>query len=78
LTYIPGIVKGIGLAILHYTGKGDSVIIQPPVYHPFSMVTERNARVVQNNPLIWDGTRYHMDLNHLEDILKRRRCPLLV
>lgn len=78
LTYIPGIVKGIGLAILHYTGKGDSVIIQPPVYHPFRMVTERNARVVQNNPLIWDGTRYHMDLNHLEDILKRRRCPLLV
>ena len=78
LTYIPGIVKGIGLAIIHFTGKGDPVIIQPPVYHPFRMVTERNGRVVQNNPLIWDGTRYQMDLNHLEDILRRRRCPLLV
>lgn len=78
LTYIPGIVKGIGLAIVHFTGKGDHVIIQPPVYHPFRMVTERNGRVVQNNPLIWDGTRYQMDLDHMEDVLKRRRCPLLV
>ena len=78
LTYIPGIVKGIGLAIVHFTGKGDHVIMQPPVYHPFRMVTERNGRVVQNNPLIWDGTRYQMDLDHMEDVLKRRRCPLLV
>ena len=25
-----------------------------------------------------DGSRYHMDFDHLEDILKRRRCPLLI
>ncbi|MDD2825239.1 MAG: PatB family C-S lyase [Bacteroidales bacterium] len=78
LTYIPGIVKGIGLAMHHFTGKGDPVIIQPPVYHPFRMVTQRNGRVVVNNTLVWNGKRYHMDLNQLEDILKRRRCPLLI
>ncbi len=78
LTFISGIVKGIGLALLHFTGKGDSVIIQPPVYHPFRKVIENNGRVVLNNPLIWDGTRYHMDFDHLEDLLKRRRCPLLI
>ncbi len=78
LTFIPGIVKGIGLTMLHFTGKGDSVIIQPPVYHPFRLVTERNGRVVVNNQLIWDGSRYHMDFDNLESILKRRRCPLLI
>ncbi|HKM31246.1 MAG TPA: PatB family C-S lyase [Bacteroidales bacterium] len=78
LTFIAGIVKGIGLALLHFTGKGDSVIIQPPVYHPFKQVIENNGRVVINNPLLWDGSRYHMDFDHLEDILKRRRCPLLI
>jgi len=78
LTFIPGIVKGIGLAMHHFSGKGDSVIIQPPVYHPFRLVTERNGRVVVNHQLQWDGERYNMDFNQLEDILKRRRCPLLI
>lgn len=78
LTFISGIVKGVGLSILHFTGKGDSVIIQPPVYHPFKRVIESNGRVVVNNPLRWDGTRLHMDFDNLEDILKRRRCPLFI
>jgi len=78
MTFISGIVKGVGLSILHFTGKGDSVIIQPPVYHPFKRVIESNGRVVINNPLRWDGTRLHMDFDNLEDILKRRRCPLFI
>ena len=35
LTYIPGIVKGIGMAVNVFSQEGDKVIIQPPVYHPF-------------------------------------------
>jgi len=78
LAYIPGIVKGIGLAVNVFTKPGDSVIIQPPVYHPFRLVTEHNGRKVLNNPLIWDGKRYHMDFIHLESLLKNQYCPLLL
>ena len=38
MTFIPGIVKGIGMAINALLDKDDKVIIQPPVYHPFRLI----------------------------------------
>ncbi len=77
LTYIPGIVKGIGLAMNFFTKPGDKVIIQPPVYHPFRLVTQNNGRQVVNNPLreTADGT-YEMDLEHLRKIAPG--CKMLI
>lgn len=79
LCYIPGIVKGIGLAINRFTNKGDKIIIQPPVYHPFRMVPEGNDREVAWNPLILqpDGS-YEMDLDHLEKLASSPECKMLV
>ncbi|MDE6370345.1 MAG: cystathionine beta-lyase, partial [Duncaniella sp.] len=50
LTYIPGIVKGIGMAINVFVKPDEKVIIQPPVYHPFRLTPEGNGREVVNNP----------------------------
>ena len=36
ITYIPGIVKGIGLAVNVFSNPGDKIIIQTPVYTPVS------------------------------------------
>ena len=70
LRYIPGIVKGIGLAINRFTAPGDKIVIQPPVYHPFRMVPEGNGRQVVFNPLIERSDGYYeMDFDHLESIL---------
>ncbi len=65
INYVPGIVPGIAMAVNCFTRPGDRIIIQPPVYHPFAGVTQRNARTVVTNPLILqsDGT-YRMDLAH--------------
>lgn len=72
LTFIPGIVKGIGMAINVFTKPGDTVIIQPPVYHPFRLTPQGNERKVVYNPLVQreDGL-YDMDLEGLEDMLRR-------
>ena len=35
MTYIPGIVKGIGMVVNFFVKEDEKVIIQPPVYHPF-------------------------------------------
>ena len=51
LSYIPGIVKGIGFAVQCFTHPGDKVIIQPPVYHPFRIVPSTMRREVVFNPL---------------------------
>lgn len=68
LSYIPGIVKGIGMVINVFTRPGDTVVIMPPVYHPFRITTELNGRNVWNIPLIEDeGHRYHIDFDALAD-----------
>ncbi|MDE6680751.1 MAG: PatB family C-S lyase [Muribaculaceae bacterium] len=77
LTYIPGIVKGIAMVMNVFTKPGDKVIVQPPVYHPFSIVSRLNGREVVENPLVKlpDGG-YAMDLEHLEKIAPG--CKLLI
>ncbi len=78
ITYIPGVVKGIAFAINYFTDKGDKVVIQPPVYHPFKMVIEGNNRTVVNNPLIFDGDTYRMDLDGLERIFATEHPRMMI
>ena len=65
ISFIPGIVRGIGLAVNFFTQPGDKVVIQSPVYHPFTNVPKGNGRIVLRNPLK-DGK---MDLDHLDSLL---------
>lgn len=79
LTFIPGIVKGIGMAInALLLEKDEKVIIQPPVYHPFRLVPQRNGREVVFNPLHEneDGT-YSMDFENLESVCDDK-CRMLI
>lgn len=78
LTYIPGIVKGIGMAINVFSQPGDKVIIQPPVYHPFRITPQGNGRQVVYNPLrpTPDGS-YDMDFEQLAQVADDR-CKLLI
>ncbi|MBQ3538652.1 MAG: PatB family C-S lyase [Bacteroidaceae bacterium] len=77
-TFIPGIVRGIGMAINVFVEKDEKVIIQPPVYHPFRMTTEENGRTVVYNPLIHntDGT-YSMDFDNLAAVADEK-CRMLL
>jgi cystathionine beta-lyase len=77
LTFIPGIVKGIGMVVNIFSNENDKVIIQPPVYHPFRLTPQGNNRQVVMNPLIEneDGS-YSMDFDHLESIAEG--CKILV
>lgn len=78
LSYIPGIVKGIGMAINVFVAPDEKVIIQPPVYHPFRLTPQGNGREVVYNPLKQnsDGT-YSMDFDNLEAVADEK-CRLLI
>ena len=78
ISYIPGIVKGIGMAINALLEKDEKVIIQPPVYHPFRLVPQRNGREVVYNPLreLPDGG-YEMDFENLEAVCDDK-CKMLI
>lgn len=66
ISFTPGIVPAIAIAIQSFTKPGDGIIIMPPVYHPFRQVIEKNQRVVRENPLINTNNTYTMDFDNLE------------
>ena len=78
MTFIPGIVKGIGMAVNALLEKDEKVIIQPPVYHPFRLIPQKNGREVVFNPLrqMKDGT-YEMDFENLEAVCDEK-CRMLI
>lgn len=80
LTFVPGVVRAIAYAINFFTNQGDKVVIQPPVYHPFRIVTEGNNRKVIENPLVLssDGKTYTMDLDGLEQIFANEHPKLMI
>ncbi|MGB8960291.1 MAG: PatB family C-S lyase, partial [Candidatus Aminicenantales bacterium] len=61
----PGIVPALNYCVRALTRPGDPVIIQTPVYHPFTYAIENNERRVVRNPLRFDGWRYTMDFDDL-------------
>ncbi len=78
LSYIPGIVKGIGMVVNVFTKSDEKVIIQPPVYHPFRLTPEGNGREVVYNPLKEneDGS-YSMDFDNLAEVADDK-CKVLI
>ncbi len=78
LTFIPGVVKGIGLAVNFFLQPGDKVIIQPPVYHPFRITPEGNGHELVVNPLREEADgRFSMDFDNLERVADEK-CRMLI
>ena len=70
INFVPGIVPGIGMALNAFTEKGDKVLIQPPVYGPFSWLNTRNERTLITNPLKWVDGMYRMDMEAFREQIK--------
>lgn len=78
LSYIPGIVKGIGMVINVFCREDEKVIIQPPVYHPFRLTPIGNKRKVVFNPLKETSNgSFEMDFENLEQIADEK-CRVLI
>ncbi len=67
LVKTPGVVFALAMAVRAYTEPKDAVLIQQPVYYPFTEVIEDNKRVVVSNDLVLgeDG-KYHIDFDDFE------------
>lgn len=78
ISFIPGIVKGIGFVVNVFTKPGEKVIIQPPVFHPFRMTPEDNGREVVFNPLrLREDGYYDMDFDNLSEVCDDK-CRVLI
>ncbi len=67
--HMAGIIPGMYLASLACASEGDEVILQTPLYPPFAMATKDTRRVSVSNPLVWNGSSWEIDFDHLETIV---------
>ena len=70
VSFMPGVVAALRLAVDTFTDPGDKIIVQPPVYYPFFQVIEDNDRQIMENPLLLRNGRYEMDFASLEECLQ--------
>lgn len=77
LVKTPGIVFALAMAVKAYTQRGDGVLVQQPVYYPFSEVIEDNGRrVVSNTLYLGEDNRYHIDFEDFERKIKEENIKL--
>lgn len=63
----PSVMFAISTIIQGFTNIGDSILIQQPVYYPFSEVVENTNRKLINNPLVLKNNRYYIDFTDFEN-----------
>lgn len=78
LVKTPGVVFAICTAIRALTDPGDGILIQRPVYYPFTNVILDNNRVLVNNPLIYQNGRYTIDLEDFESKIRENSVKLFI
>ena len=73
----PGIVYALAMAVQAFTEEGDGVLIQQPVYYPFSEVIIDNGRKLVSNTLVQDESgRYGIDFEDFEEKIVTEKIKL--
>jgi cystathionine beta-lyase len=76
LNFVPGIVPGIAFVISCFTEPGDTILIQPPVYHPYIHVPQNLGRTLRKNHLDLVDGQYQIDFERFEHDV--RGCKLFL
>lgn len=78
LILVPGIVFGICNIIRALTNEGDSIIINQPVYYPFTEAILDNKRNLVVSNLVYENGKYTIDFNDFENKIKENRVKLYI
>ncbi|MEH7224723.1 MalY/PatB family protein [Bacillus sp. JJ1566] len=79
IVYSPGTVHALNIAVRALTKPGDGIIIQRPVYPPFTNVVVNNGRVIRNNMLNCDDEGYYsIDFEDFERKAKEENTTMFI
>lgn len=76
LVNTPGVVFALATAVKVFTKENDYVLINNPVYNPFSEVIEDNHRQILSSDLINNNGHYEIDFSDLEQKIKEYNIKL--
>lgn len=79
IVYSPGTVYALNVAVRAFIEHGDGVIIQRPVYPPFTSAITENGRVVRNNALKYGEDGYYtIDFEDFEAKAKEEKTKMFI
>ena len=78
LLQTPGVVFALAMAVKAFTEPGDAVLIQQPVYYPFSEVILDNGRRRVSSDLLLKGGRYEIDFADFERKIVENKVKLFL
>ncbi len=78
LVKTPGVVFAIAMAIQALTKENEAIIIQEPVYYPFSSTIRANNRKLVINNLVLKKDKYHIDLVDFEKKIIENNVKLFI
>lgn len=70
ISFVPGVVPALAMAVQAFTQRGEKVMIQQPVYNPFAQVIRNNHRELVNCPLELKDGQYHINFKLFEKKIK--------
>ena len=70
ISFVPGVVPALAMAVQAFTERGEKVMIQQPVYNPFAQVIRNNHRELVNCPLELKDGQYHINFEVFEKKIK--------
>ena len=77
MAFAPGVVPSMRMVLTMFTQPGDKILIQQPVYHPFSDVVLNTGRELVVSPLKRDDAGYYtVDFADFEE--KARGCRFFI
>ena len=74
----PGVVVAISVAVRALTKEGEGVLIQQPVYYPFSEAILLNKRKLVNNQLVYENGKYSIDFEDFEKKIVDENVKLFI
>ena len=78
LLQTPGVVFALAMAVKAFTNPGDAVLIQQPVYYPFSEVILDNGRRRVSSDLVLRGRLYEIDFTDFEQKIIENQVKLFL
>ncbi len=72
----PGIVFALAMAVKAFTKENDYILINNPVYYPFSEVIIDNNRNVISSDLVLNNSHYEIDFEDFENKIKKYKIKL--
>jgi cystathionine beta-lyase len=78
ISFSPGVVAGLTLAVETFSKPGDEVVVQPPVYFPFFDCVKGTRRKMVENPLKLQNGRYTFDFEDLKSKITENTKLLLL